>query len=139
MKKSSFLRTVISLTLLVAMLIPVTAMADSPNYSFSFTYSNESEHPESWYEKGDPEQQWVVTLYNTTSSNLSSKNILALTMERSDGTTVDRWHTFSNYVQRYGIPYARSVDSTDMMRLNKKRMINGTSESRLYITGLYNP
>lgn len=60
-------------------------------------------------------------------------------MECATGTSVDRWHTFSNYVQRYGIPYSSSVKSTDYMRLNKKRIINGTSETSLYVTGLYNP
>lgn len=140
MKKHKVLCTIVALALLVAMLVPVTALAASPNYSFTFTYSDTGEHPEEyWHDKGDSEQQWVVTLYDTASSNMSYNNILALKMERSYNNDVDRWHTFSNYVQRYGIPYSSSVESSDMMRLNKKRMISGTSETSLYVTGLYNP
>lgn len=140
MKKHKVLCTIVALALLVAMLVPVTALAASPNYSFTFTYSDTGEHPEEyWHDKGDSEQQWVVTLYDTASSNMSYNNILALKMERSYNNDVDRWHTFSNYVSRYGIPYLSSVESSDMMRLNKKRMINGSSETSLYVTGLYNP
>ena len=58
MKNNKILRTVITLTLLVVMLIPITALA-SENYFYSFEYTDRDNHQEPYHKKGDTEQSWI--------------------------------------------------------------------------------
>ena len=141
MKKSKIWCTIITLTLLVAMFIPVTAQAASPNYFFTFNsdllvgdMQVEDTHP-----KGDTEQEWGIQLYNTPSSNMSASNVFSPRMNREGVNNVDYWHTFSNYVPPYAIPYQTVVSETDRMYLTMKRGSHSSSVSNLYLTGAYNP
>lgn len=136
MKKHRFLCMIVTLILVVAAVAPVTALAYPGDHLFEFNYSDAEDHPEPSHQKEDDEQKWVVTLYDE-SSNMSRSNILGLKMNRSGDNNVDRWHTFSNHVKHYGIPYQDYVASTDMMFLGKKKMSNHSEN--LYVTGAYNP
>lgn len=141
MKKSKFWCTIVTLTLLVAMCIPVAAQAASPNYFFTFNsalLAGEIQ-TEPTYPKGDTEQLWVISLYNTSSSNMSASNIFSPKMNRKDVNNVDYWHTFSNYVPPYAIYYQTVVSETDKMYLTMKRGSHSSSISNLYLTGAYNP
>lgn len=139
MKNHNILCVIIALTLLVAVFVPVTALAVSSDYYFTFDYPDLDNHTESMHQKDDTDQLWVVTLYNTASSNMSSTNILGLKMNRSGNNNVDRYHTFSNYVTKYGIPYLNPVSATDWMYLGLKKDDASTSTAKLYVTGAYNP
>lgn len=139
MKKNKILCTIVALLLIVTVFVPATAQAASPDYFFTFDYDDTGEHYESYHAKGDTEQKWVVTLYDTAGSNMSTTNVLSLKMNRAGVNNVDRWHTFSNYVQRYGIPYQTVVSETDSMRLGMKKINSSSPTANLYITGAYNP
>ena len=56
MKNNKIMRTIIGLTLLVALLVPVTALATSPNYYYNFVFTDRVNHQEAYHEKGDTEQ-----------------------------------------------------------------------------------
>lgn len=140
MKKNKILCTIIVLTLFVSVFSPVTALAlTEGDHFFTFSYADAGEHKEPVHQKGDTEQRWVVQLYQSSSSNLSSGNVLSLKMNRVEANTVDRWHTFSNYVDPYGIPYQTIVSETDWMYLSMKRVITSSVAPNLYVTGAYNP
>lgn len=138
-EKSKFLCTIIALALLVTVFVPVTAMAASPDYFFTFNYSDAGEHREPSHPKGDTEQCWVIQLYQTGSSNMSSSNVFMPKMNREGANNVDIWHTFSNYVPPYRINYQTVVSEVDQMYLSMKRDDKGSTATRLYVTGAYNP
>lgn len=139
MKKNKTMRAIIALTLIIAICIPVTALAASPNYAFSFKFDDLYNHTEPKYEKGDSEQRWYVTLYNNGENNMSSANILGLKMNRYGNNVVDEYHTFSNYVSKYPIDYKATVYEDDLMYLGAKKDSESTSTAALVISGLYNP
>lgn len=138
MKSNKILRVIIALTLLVAVLVPVTALAASPNYAFSFDFYNLSNQTTATYEKGDSEQNWYISLYNNGTNNMSSSNILGVRMNRG-GYYVSGYHTFSNYVTSHQLPYTTSVKSTDMMYMGAKKDNTSTSSAALHISGQFNP
>lgn len=138
MKNNKTLCVIIALTLLVAVLVPVTALAASPNYPFSFDFYNLSNDKTDAYEKGDSEQNWYISLYNNGSNNMSSSNVLGVRMNRG-GYYVSGYHTFSNYVTGYRLPYTTSVNSTDMMYMGAKKDNTSTSSAALHISGQFNP
>lgn len=141
MKKHKILYTIVTLTLLVAVFVPVTAQAASPNYFFTFDSDllvGEIQ-TEPVYPKGDTDQEWVIRLYQTASSNMSSSNVFSPKMNRQGANNVDYWHTFSNYVAPYAIPYQTVVSEVDNMYLTMKRGSHSSSASSLYLTGAYNP
>lgn len=78
-------------------------------------------------------------LYQTESSNMSASNVFSPKMNRKDLNNVDYWHTFSNYVPPYAIPYQTVVSAVDRMYLTMKRGSHSSSASSLYLTGAYNP
>ncbi len=139
MRKSKFLCTIIALTLLATVFVPVTALAESPDYFFTFNYSDAGEHREPSHKKDDTEQCWVIQLYQTGSSNMSSSNVFMPKMNREGANNVDIWHTFSNYVKPYRIDYLTVVSELDKMYLSMKRDDRSSGADKLYVTGAYNP
>lgn len=140
MKKNKILRAIIALTLLIAICIPVTAFAASPNYDFSFRFTNLANKTTDSYQKGDTEQNWYVSLYDNDTNNMSSKNILGLRMNRN-GSYISDYHTFSNYVTSYQLPYDDDVTvySTDWVYMGAKKDSTSTSTAALVISGKFNP
>lgn len=141
MKKHKILYTIVTLTLLVATFAPVTAHAYSGDHFFTFNSDllvGEIQ-TEPTYQKEDTEQVWVIQLYQTESSNMSASNVFSPKMNRKDLNNVDYWHTFSNYVPPYAIPYQTVVSAVDRMYLTMKRGSHSSSASSLYLTGAYNP
>lgn len=139
MKKNKTICAIIALTLIIAITIPVTALAVSPNYAFSFEFDDLYNHFEPKHEKGDSEQRWYVTLHNNGENNMSSANILGLKMNRNTNNVVDVYHTFSNYVSNYPVDYKATVYEDDLMYLGAKKDSESTSSAALIISGLYNP
>lgn len=141
MKKHKIFCTIVTLILLLAVFVPVTAQAVSPDYFFTFDSrlldGEVKEEPP--YPKGDTEQRWVIRLYQSASSNMSASNVFSPKMNREGVNNVDRWHTFSNYVPPYGMDYMTVVSETDRMYLTMKRGSHTSSYSYLYLTGAYNP
>ncbi len=137
--KNNILRVIIALTLLVAVFVPVTALATSPNYSFYFEITDRNNHVEPYHEKGDSEQKWVLTLYNNGTNNMSDANIFGAKMNRTYGQDVDRYHTFSRYVTQYPLYYLNTVYSDDIMYLGYKKDRDSASTASLIISGMYNP
>lgn len=138
MKISKTLRLIVALTLLVAVLVPVTALAASPNYPFKFTFTNLANQITETYQKGDSEQNWYVSLYNNGTNTMSSSNVLGLRMNRN-GAGVSGYHTFSNYVTSYRLPYTTSVKSTDWLYMGAKKDNSSTTSAALNISGQFNP
>lgn len=136
MKNNKILRTVITLTLLVVMLIPVTALA-SDNYFYSFEYTDRVNHQEPYYVKGDTEQFWYFTLYNTGKSNVSSTNILGTKANRTENNYVDVYRTYTEATHRI-YDYLAYVASDDVMFLGAKKDSDSTSYATLYANGAYN-
>ena len=136
MKNNKILRTVITLTLLVVMLIPITALA-SENYFYSFEYTDRDNHQEPYHKKGDTEQSWHFTLYNTGKSNVSSTNILGVKANRTENNYVDvyRKHTEAT---RKTYDYLDYVASDDVLFLGAKKDGDSTSYATLYANGAYN-
>lgn len=140
MKNNKIMRAIIALMLLVAICIPVTAFAASPNYAFSFEFSNLNDQTTDSYQKGDTEQNWYVSLYNNGTNTMSSSNILGLRMNRN-GSFISGYHTFSNYVTSYQLPYYDdvTVKSTDWVYMGAKKDSTSTSTADLVISGKFNP
>lgn len=140
MKNNKIMRAIIALMLLVAICIPVTAFAASPNYEFSFKFTDLLNKTTESYQKGDTEQNWYVSLYNNGTSTMSSTNILGLRMNRN-GSYISDYHTFSNYVTSYQLPYNDdvTVSSTDWVYMGAKKDSTSTSTAALVISGKFNP
>lgn len=138
MKNNKILQTVITLTLLVVMLIPVAALA-SPDYFFDFEYTDRVNHQEPYHEKGDTEQNWYFTLYNTGRSNVSSTNILGVKMNRTERNYVDVYRTYTGRTNTTPFAYLDYVASDDVMFLGAKKDSDSTSYATLYANGAYNP
>lgn len=140
MKKTNILSAILALVLLLAVFIPVTALAVPNNdYPLYFEFTDLENHRLSDYQKGDYEQKWVVTLYNDGTNNLSNANILGLKMNRPSNNNIDIYHRFSQYVSHYGIPYQSYVANTDYVHLGLKKDDASTSSAALIISGMYNP
>ncbi|MBO5171208.1 MAG: hypothetical protein J6B70_10785 [Oscillospiraceae bacterium] len=139
MKNNKIMRTIIGLTLLVALLVPVTAFAASPNYTYNFEFTDRVNHQEAYHEKGDTEQVWVFTLYNTGKSNVSSTNILGVKMNRTSDNYVDVYRTYTGRTTNKRISYLSYVASDDVMFLGAKKDSDSTSYATLYANGAYNP
>lgn len=137
-KNNKILRTVITLTLLVVMLIPVTALA-SPDYFYDFEFTDRNNHQEPYHEKGDSEQNWYFTLYNTGRSNVSSTNILGVKMNRTEKNYVDIYRLHTGAINNKPYPYLSYVASDDVMYLGAKKDSESTSYATLYANGAYNP
>ena len=139
MKNNKIMRTIIGLTLLVALLVPVTALATSPNYYYTFVFTDRVNHQEAYHEKGDTEQRWYFTLYNTGKSNVSSTNILGVKMNRTYDNYVDVYRTYTRSVNNKAIDYRSYVSEDDVMFLGAKKDSDSTSYATLYANGAYNP
>ena len=118
------------------MLIPITALA-SENYFYSFEYTDRDNHQEPYHKKGDTEQSWHFTLYNTGKSNVSSTNILGVKANRTENNYVDvyRKHTEAT---RKTYDYLDYVASDDVLFLGAKKDGDSTSYATLYANGAYN-
>ncbi len=138
MRKHRTMSVILTLSLLVAMFIPVTAMAASPNYPFKFEFYNLDNQKDAPHQKGDNEQNWYVSLYNNEVNTLSDFNILGLRMNRK-GYYVSDYHTFSRYVSGYRLPYTTRVSSTDTMIMGAKKDSSSTTSVALRISGQVNP
>lgn len=138
MRKHRAMSVILTLSLLVAMFIPVTAMAASPNYPFEFTFHNLANQETASHQKGDAEQNWYVSLYNNGANTLSAANILGLRMNRN-GSAVSGYHTFSRYVSGYPIPYTTRVSASDWMTMGAKKDSSSTTNAALRISGQFNP
>ena len=138
MKKHRTMSLIITLSLLVAMLIPVTALAASPNYPFKFEFYDLANQKDAPHQKGDSEQNWYVSLYNNGVNTLSDYNILGLRMNRG-GSYVSDYHTFSRYVSGYRLPYTTRVSSDNWMVMGAKKDSDSTSNAPLRISGQVNP
>lgn len=138
MENKKIMRTLICLTLLFALLIPVTALA-SPNYSYNFEFTDRVNHQEPYHEKGDTEQNWYFTLYNTGNSNVSSTNILGVKMNRTEDNYVDVYRTHTKATPSTPYAYLSYVASDDVMFLGAKKDSDSTSYATLYANGAYNP
>lgn len=138
MKNNKIMRTIIGLTLLLALFIPVTALA-SPNYFYNFEFTDRVNHQEPYHEKGDPEQNWYFTLYNTGSSNVSNTNILGVKMNRTVDNYVDVYRIHTVAINNKPYEYLSYVASDDVMFLGAKKDSTSTSYATLYANGAYNP
>lgn len=138
MKSKKIMRMVICLTLLVTLLTPVTALA-SPNYYYNFEFTDRVNHQEPYHEKGDTEQVWVFTLYNTGNSNVSRTNILGVKMNRTTDNYVDVYRTHTEAISNHPYSYLAYVGSRDVMFLGAKKDSDSTSYATLYANGAYNP
>ena len=118
---------------------PVTALA-SPNYYYNFEFTDRVNHQEPYHEKGDTEQVWVFTLYNTGNSNVSRTNILGVKMNRTTDNYVDVYRTYTGRTPNtVCITYLSYVASDDVMFLGAKKDSDSTSYATLYANGAYNP
>lgn len=138
MKNNKIMRAVIGLTLLFALFVPVTALA-SPNYYYDLEYTDRNNHQEPYHEKGDTEQNWYFTLYNTGRSNVSSTNILGVKMNRTHDNYVDVYRTYTGRTDNKHFAYLNYVASDDVMYLGAKKDSASTSYATLYANGCYNP
>lgn len=130
----------LALVFIVAAIAPVTALASSTgDYYFYFEFEDLENYRLADHTKGDTDQYWVLTLYNDGTNNLSSSNIFGAKMNSTDGRTVDRYHTFSNYVSHYAVNYEATVYSNDTMYLGIKKDDKSKSSENLIISGAYNP
>lgn len=140
MKNNKIMRTIIGLTLLVALLVPVTALAANPgDHFYNFKFTDRVNHQEPHYEKGDTEQRWYFTLYNTGKSNVSSTNILGVKMNRTYNNYVDVYRTYTRSTNNKAIDYLSYVNNDDIMFLGAKKDSDSTSYATLYANGAYNP
>ncbi len=138
MKSNNFARTIVCLTLLLVLFIPVAALA-SPNYSYNFAFTDRVNHQEPYHEKGDTEQNWYFTLYNSGTSNVSSTNILGVKMNRTYDNYVDVYRTYTGRTLNKCIAYLSYVSESDTMFLGAKKDSDSTSYATLYANGAYNP
>lgn len=70
---------------------------------------------------------------------MSSSNVFACMLHRKYNEYVDNWHTFSNYVTSYSIPYASTVSINDEMTIEGKKHYTSTSTTALKISGRFAP
>lgn len=138
MKTNKIMRTIIVLTLLFTLFVPVTALA-SDDYFYDFEFTDRLNHQEPYCEKGDTEQNWYFTLYNTGRSNVSSANILGVKMNRTEDNYVDVYRTHVRSIRNQPYAYLSYVASDDVMFLGAKKDSESTSYATLYANGAYNP
>lgn len=138
MKNNKIMRTIICLTMLFTLFVPVTALA-SPNYFYDFEFTDRVNHQEPYHEKEDTEPYWYFTLYNTGRSNVSSTNILGVKMNRTEDNNVDVYRTHTGAIYRQPYEYLSYVASDDVMFLGAKKDSESSSYATLYANGAYNP
>ena len=97
-------------------------------------------------QKRDNETNWYLTIDNNQRSTLSSTNIFGVRMNRIQ--TIDGkeshyyasgYHTFSNYVHNYPMPYIYFVEANMEMGLGAKKDDRSTSMQDLYVAGMFCP
>lgn len=132
----------VTLTLLM---LPVQAKA-AQNIPFEFSFNDLYDRTTGSVFKEDSEQRWWLSLdsyyakenrYNT----LSASNIFGCRMNRKNYNLhfISAYHTFSNYVSGYPLPYTREVPQNTLVYLGMKKDDASTSSATLHISGRFNP
>lgn len=140
MKIKKIITAIIALTLIIAALVPVSAMAVNHEFYFEFRDLNKQIDPNR-YTKSDNEQKWYVTAYNMNGCNVSSTNILGVRMHHVESVgavasyeliTDFRYHSW-DYITE--VPYS----SSDHYYLGAKKDSVSTSTNSLTAVGVYCP
>jgi hypothetical protein len=123
----------------------MTVQAGSHFYQFEFE-DDVNDQSTKYYAKSDHDQFWYISLKKTAPSiiapkknTLSSTNIFGCKMHREKDDNVDRYHTFSNYIDSYPIEYRNKVRAADKMRLTGKKDNTSTSTKSFKISGFFAP
>jgi len=120
---------------------PAFAANQEFNFDFDSLYQKASSDPAT---KSDSEQNWYISFehYNKYGqrNTMSSSNIFGCRIHSDyDNSTPDRYHTFSNYVNNYRMPYQRYVASGTDMYLRGQKDDDSKSGAELLISGLFCP
>lgn len=140
MKAKKIATVIVVLTLIVATLVPISAMAVNHEFYFEFHDLYNQIDPNR-YTKSDSEQRWYVTAYNMNGCNVSTSNVLGVRMHHLESVgavatyelvTDFRYHVWDYITQ---VPYT----SSDHYYLGAKKDNTSTSTSPLTAVGVYCP
>ena len=143
MKLMKTFTKVTAVCLLLALCVaPMSAFAGNHNYWFQFRDDSYSENFREIEHKNDNDTNWYLTI---NGGNMNSSNIFGARMNRalnSDGSrysAASGYHTFSNYVRGYRVPYTVSVRANDPMMLGGKKDNASTYGGELMVSGVFCP
>lgn len=140
MKIKKIATMVIALTMIIAALAPISAMA--VNHEFYFEFRDYYNHIDAGrYTKSDSEQRWYVTAYNMNGCNVSSSNVLGVKMHHLESVgavasyelvTDFKYHSW-DYIA--DAPYS----ANDHYYLGAKKDSSSTTSNTLIAVGVFCP
>lgn len=115
----------------------MTVHAASHYYEFEFKNDTINKNSET-HNKTDLDQHWYISTHES-GSNLSSTNIFGVRIHKEKSDNIDRYHTFSQYVDSYPMSYSVEVHTNDAMFLTGKKDNASTSTKNLKVNGRFAP
>lgn len=131
---------IVALTLIIAALVPISAMAVNHDFYFEFYDLNNQRDP-NYYTKSDSEQNWYVTALNMNGCNVSSTNVLGVKMHHLESVgavaTYERVEDFKYHHWKYIANAPSSLE--DHYYLGAKKDDKSTSSNALIAVGVFCP
>lgn len=140
MKIKRIATAIIAFTLIVAALVPISAMAVNHEFYFEF-HDLYNQVDQNRYTKSDSEQRWYVTAYNMNGCNVSSSNILGVKMHHLESVGAVATYELVKDFKYHSWDYITQVpySSSDHYYLGAKKDSSSTSTSSLTAVGVYCP
>lgn len=134
------LKRKLAIALLVVTMLG-TGSALAANHLYSFVIPNVVQNVFTpIYPKSDSEPNWYLSIDSSDpDNNLSSTNIFGVRARKSTTTAASAYHTFSNFVTSYAMPYTISVSTGTNIYMAGKKDDTSTSSEALYVSGYWCP